>query len=427
MTQSISRNKQSALDQATIVGVIGLGYVGLPLAIEFSKHYQVVGFDINTQRISELHDGYDRTKELSPRNLAQLKLFEQTFEPHALKKCNIYIVTVPTPVNEHKIPELNPLIEACSLVASVLDKGDLVIFESTVYPGLTTEFCVPLIENKSGLKHNKDFTTGYSPERINPGDKEHSLDKVIKLVSGSNDRARAKVTELYKKIAISGVYTTETIAIAEAAKVIENIQRDVNIALINELTKIFDKMGLPISQILEAARTKWNFIDFRPGMVGGHCIGIDPYYLMHACNAIGQHPEIISAARRINDSMPAYWANEFVKKLSMEALINPASTNKILLMGATFKENCPDVRNTKVFEFAKIVENYGYQVQIYDPHADLPDQHPDKFRMISELKKNYYGAVALLVPHDEFIELGYRYIKDLCIDGGFVYDHKNVF
>ena len=374
----------------------------MPLAVEFSKHFSVTGFDINPVRISELKNGIDHTNELGLTDISRLMTCKLTNDPDDLKPCNVYIVTVPTPVDEFKVPDLSHLQQASKLIGQHISQNNLVIFESTVYPGVTQGVCAPIIEECSNLKYNSDFFCGYSPERINPGDKEHSINKIVKLVSGSTPQALELVQFLYDKIVDVGVHTTQTIEIAEAAKVIENIQRDVNIALINELAKIFEALNLPTNDILTAACTKWNFLNFKPGLVGGHCIGVDPYYLTHLSNSVGQHPELILAACRINDSMSRHWALKFVKALQIK---KTTDKNRILVMGAT-KENCPDLRNTKVFEFVDEIENYGYQVDIYDPIADLDENREHGHKFVTTLEKGVYIGVALLVAHDEFVKYG---------------------
>lgn len=403
------------------IGVVGLGYVGLPLAVEFSKYFNVTGFDVNPTRVSELKKGKDHTNELCATDISQLKTCKLTDDPHDLKHCNVYIVTVPTPVDEFKVPDLSHLQQASKLIGQNVSRDNLVVFESTVYPGVTQKICVPIIEQYSKLKYNKDFFCGYSPERINPGDKKHSIKKIVKLVSGSTPQALELVKFLYEKIVDAGVHKTETIEIAEAAKVIENIQRDVNIALINEFAKIFEAIKLPTNDILNAASTKWNFLSFKPGLVGGHCIGVDPYYLTHLSNSIGQHPELISAARRINDGMSRHWALKFVKALQLK---NDIDTNRILVLGATFKENCPDLRNTKVFEFVEEIENYGYEVDIYDPIADLTNSSVYSHKFVTALKQGTYAGVALLVAHDEFVKYGAIQIRKYCTNGGIIFDLK---
>ncbi|WP_027799340.1 Vi polysaccharide biosynthesis UDP-N-acetylglucosamine C-6 dehydrogenase TviB [Paraburkholderia dilworthii] len=398
-----------SLDQLK-VAVVGLGYVGLPLAVEFSKHRPVVGFDINTTRISALREGRDITLEVSDEELAAATGIKFTSDVEGLKACNLYIATVPTPIDRYKRPDLGPLIGASETIGSVLKKDDVVIYESTVYPGATEEECVPILERASGLKFNVDFFVGYSPERINPGDKAHRVTDIRKVTSGSTPETAELVDELYREIIVAGTHKASSIRVAEAAKVIENTQRDVNIALINELSIIFNKMGIDTESVLQAAGTKWNFLPFRPGLVGGHCIGVDPYYLTHKAQAIGYHPEIILAGRRLNDSMGGYVASQLVKALTRRQI--GVSGARVLIMGLTFKENCPDLRNTRVVDIVAELREYGMEVDVYDPwvskeearreHNLDPIEHPDN---------GVYDATILAVAHSRFRELGSKVIR----------------
>jgi len=412
------------------IAIIGLGYVGLPLARLFATKYAVVGFDINTKRITELNSGIDSTLEvedavlksvLKPANSEDTGLYCSTILDD-IKDCNYYIVTVPTPVDKNNKPVLVPLIKASEAVGSVLRKGDIVIYESTVYPGATEEECIPVLEKNSGLKFNQDFYAGYSPERINPGDKEHTVDKILKVTSGSTPEIGKKVDDLYNTVITAGTYLAPTIKVAEAAKVIENSQRDINIAFVNELAKIFNLMGINTHDVLEAAGTKWNFLPFKPGLVGGHCIGVDPYYLAQKAQEYGYHPEIILAGRKMNDGMGAYVASEVVK-LMIQNDVKVKGAN-ILMLGITFKENCPDVRNTKVVDVISSLEEFGANVTIFDPWAE-EQQVFKEFGYTSSRKINYkkYEAIVLAVAHNEFKELDY---SKLTSDSSVVYDVKNV-
>jgi UDP-N-acetyl-D-galactosamine dehydrogenase len=358
------------------IAIIGLGYVGLPLAHTFSFKYKVVGFDIAKWRIEELKNGYDRTLELSEKQVKEAieNKIEFTDNLEDIKDCNIYIITVPTPIDKHKKPDLTPLIKASESVGKVLKKGDIVIYESTVYPGATEEECVPVLERVSGLKFNQDFFCGYSPERINPGDKEHTVTKILKVTSGSTPEIAKKVDELYASVITAGTYKASSIKVAEAAKVIENSQRDINIAFVNELALIFDKLGIDTNEVLEAAGTKWNFLKFKPGLVGGHCIGIDPYYLTHKAQGVGYYPEIILSGRRLNDNMGIFVANKVVKLLIKKG--HKIEGSKVLVLGITFKENCPDIRNSRVIDVIRELEEFGINVDVYDPWAD-----PKKLKM----------------------------------------------
>lgn len=408
------------------LAVIGLGYVGLPLAVEFSKIRKVVGYDIDQNRISELITGLDRTLEVTQNELKESKNLFFTNRIKEIAKCNIFIVTVPTPIDKSRRPDLLPLINACKLVSSILKKGDIVIFESTVYPGTTEEVCVPLLETGSGLIFNKDFYCGYSPERINPGDKEHRISNVIKVTSGSTPYIAKKIDELYSEIAKAGTYKAESIKIAEAAKVIENTQRDLNIALMNELSIIFNLLKIDTESVLKAAETKWNFISFRPGLVGGHCIGVDPYYLTAKAEELGYRPEIILAGRRLNDSMAKYIVSNLIKCMSKQriSIVN----SKILIMGFTFKENCPDIRNTKVTDVVEELQDYGANIKIYDPWVNLNNkEHQFSQIFISELNDEKYDAIIIAVPHDKFREIGIKKIRKYCKKNGVIYDLKHIF
>jgi UDP-N-acetyl-D-galactosamine dehydrogenase len=401
------------------IGVIGLGYVGLPLAVEFSKKFKVVGFDTNQLRIQQLTSGFDTTLELSSDELWNSEL-QLTNDINDLKSCNVYIVTVPTPIDRYNRPDLTMLLNASKNIGSIIKKNDTVIYESTVYPGATEEECIPEIEKASGLKYNIDFFAGYSPERINPGDKEHKFTNIKKVTSGSTPEIAEFVDKLYKSVVIAGTHKASSIKVAEAAKVIENTQRDLNIALINELAIIFKMMDVDTEEVLEAAGSKWNFLPFRPGLVGGHCIGVDPYYLTHKAQSLGYHPEVILSGRRINDNMGNYVAHQIIN-LMIRKNINIANSN-ILVMGITFKENCPDLRNSKVFNIIFELESFNANIDIYDPWADGIDTV-----LVKELKENYYDAIILAVAHNEFIELGIDKIKSLGKENHVLYDIKYLF
>lgn len=401
------------------IGIIGLGYVGLPLAVEFGKVIDVIGFDINKERIEELKKGYDRTKEVEEADLKASKKLSYSSSLDDLKSANYFIVTVPTPVDEYKKPDLSPLISASKTVGSVLKKGDIVIYESTVYPGCTEEDCVPVLEKTSGLKFNADFFCGYSPERINPGDKLHRVTTIKKITSGSTPEVADKVDALYNKIVTAGTHKAASIKIAEAAKVIENAQRDINIAFVNELALIFDRMGIDTHQVLEAAGTKWNFLPFKPGLVGGHCIGVDPYYLTHKAESVGYRAEVIIAGRRINDNMGAHIANRVIKLMAQHE--QPIHQGNILVLGITFKENCPDIRNSKVVDVIQELKSYGTNVEVYDPHVDAAEVlHEYGLTLVSKLDKKY-NAIILAVSHDEFKSIDWNKIKG---DKTVVYDVK---
>lgn len=401
------------------IGIIGLGYVGLPLAVEFGKVLDVVGFDINKDRISELKNGYDRTREVDSHELKASTRLSYSSDLNDLKQVNYFIVTVPTPVDEFKKPDLRPLESASKTVGSVLKKNDIVIYESTVYPGCTEEICVPVLEKTSGLKFNVDFFCGYSPERINPGDKLHRVTTIKKVTSGSTPAIADKVDQLYGTIIKAGTHKASSIKVAEAAKVIENSQRDVNIAFVNELALIFDRLGIDTHEVLEAAGTKWNFLPFRPGLVGGHCIGVDPYYLTHKAESVGYHPEVILSGRRINDNMGIYIANSVIKLMAQNSL--PIHRANVLVLGITFKENCPDIRNSRVVDVIRELQSFGTQVDIYDPHADEEEvKHEYGLPLVRSLDKKY-DAVVLTVSHKEFTNLNWTKIRH---DKTVVYDVK---
>ena len=414
-----------SLSQHTRIAVIGLGYVGLPLAVEFGKKYRTIGFDINQSRVTELQAGQDHTLEVSSEELAQAEKLAYTASFEDLSTASVYIVTVPTPINEHRQPDLTPLIKASETLGKVLKKDDVVIYESTVYPGATEEDCIPVLEKVSGLTFNKDFFAGYSPERINPGDKEHRVTSILKVTSGSTAEVADFVDALYASIITAGTHKAESIRVAEAAKVIENTQRDLNIALINELAVIFNKMGINTEAVLEAAGTKWNFLPFRPGLVGGHCIGVDPYYLTHKAQAIGYNPEVILAGRRINDNMGRFVVSQLVKEMLKRRLhVNGA---RVLIMGLTFKENCPDIRNTKVVDIIKELSDYGVTTDVYDPWVNAAEvEHEYGIIPVQEPKQGDYDAIILAVAHHQFRELGAPGIKALAKPEHVIYDLKYV-
>ncbi|MCU7918824.1 MAG: Vi polysaccharide biosynthesis UDP-N-acetylglucosamine C-6 dehydrogenase TviB [Candidatus Thiodiazotropha sp. (ex Epidulcina cf. delphinae)] len=408
------------------IGVLGLGYVGLPLAVEFGKKYPTIGLDINEARVQELKEGRDSSLEVDPAELQQVPHLSFTSSLDDLKSCGIYIVTVPTPINEHKQPDLSPLIGASHALGKVLKPGDIAIFESTVYPGATEEVCVPIMEADSGLTFNQDFFVGYSPERINPGDKEHRLPTIKKVTSGSTPEVADFVDELYGTIITAGTHKASSIKVAEAAKVIENTQRDVNIALINELALIFNRLGIDTLEVLEAAGSKWNFLPFRPGLVGGHCIGVDPYYLTHKAQSIGYQPEIILAGRRLNDGMGAYVVHSIVKLMMKRGIAT--NNNRVLVLGLTFKENCPDLRNTRVVDIVTEFEDYGSRVDVYDPWVEPAEAEQEYgLRPITELHDGEYDAVILAVAHRQFNEMGAKKIRALCKENGVLFDVKNLF
>jgi len=408
------------------VGVIGLGYVGLPLAVEFGKHFETVGFDVKPNRIAELAAGRDSTLEVDRKELKSAKYLSFTTNLADLKKCRVFIVTVPTPIDGYKRPDLTPLERASESVGKVMKKGDVVVYESTVYPGCTEEVCVPILERVSGLRFNKDFFCGYSPERINPGDKEHRLTTIRKVTAGSTPEAAEFVDKLYASIIKAGTHKASCIKVAEAAKVIENTQRDVNIALINELALIFNRLGIDTEEVLTAAGTKWNFLPFRPGLVGGHCIGVDPYYLTHKAQEIGYHPEMILAGRRLNDNMAIYVAQEIVKLMNQRRI--HVNGSQVLVLGATFKENCPDIRNSKVFDVVKELQKFGAKVDVYDPWADGAEcKHEYGTRLCRSLERNRYDAIVVAVAHREFREMGVTGVRKLGRKNHVLYDIKHVF
>lgn len=401
------------------IGIIGLGYVGLPLAVEFGKILDVVGFDINQSRIDELKTGYDRTLEVDKQELTSATRLSFSSDPQELKSVNYFIVTVPTPVDEYKTPDLTPLIKASETVGKVLKKGDVVIYESTVYPGCTEEDCVPVLEKFSGLKFNVDFFCGYSPERINPGDKLHRLPNIKKVTSGSTPEVAEKVDQLYRKIIIAGTHRASSIKVAEAAKVIENSQRDINIAFVNELSLIFEKIGIDTHEVLEAAGTKWNFLPYKPGLVGGHCIGVDPYYLTYKADSLGYYPQVILAGRRINDNMGIHIANRVIKLMTQNNL--PVNKAKVLVLGITFKEDCPDIRNSRAIDVIRELKSFGADVEVYDPHADFKEvKHEYGLSLIKDLITKY-AAIVLAVSHKEFKDLNWSVIKD---SNTIIYDVK---
>ena len=408
------------------VGIIGLGYVGLPLAVAMAGHYEVVGFDINPERVNQLSAGHDTTHECSKGAILGAKSLSFTTDERELQDVNTYIITVPTPINSAKQPDLTYVINASKTVAKVLKNRDLVIYESTVYPGVTEDICSPILSKVSGLVLNKNFFLGYSPERINPGDKNRSLKDIVKVTSGSNEWAANEVDLLYKKIVNAGTWKAPSIKVAEAAKVIENTQRDVNIALINEFSLIFEKMGIDTMDVLQAAGTKWNFLDFRPGLVGGHCIGVDPYYLTHIAQELDYHPEVILSGRRINDNFPKQIATRFVKVLSQRD--NNKGSQNILILGFTFKEDCPDTRNTKVYDLIQELTNFGKNVHVYDPHVQAETKQDYKnLDFVSLDKANFYDGIILAVAHQEFKDLGINKLRHLGRPGHIFFDLKGLF
>ncbi len=408
------------------IAVIGLGYVGLPLAVEFGKQLSVVGFDINNSRITALTAGTDHTLEVSGEELAQATHLSYSSDIQALKDCNFFIVTVPTPIDDFKQPDLTPLINASKAIGGLLKKDDIVVYESTVYPGATEEVCIPVLEKVSGLTLNQDFYAGYSPERINPGDKEHRVTNILKVTAGSTPEVASFVDQVYNLIITAGTHKAPSIKVAEAAKVIENTQRDVNIALINELAVIFNKMNIDTEAVLTAAGTKWNFLPFRPGLVGGHCIGVDPYYLTHKAQAIGYNPEIILAGRRLNDSMGEYVVTQLVKTMIKKRI--QVEGAKILILGLSFKENCPDVRNTKVIDIVHELQEYNIEVDVYDPWIDTNEaQREYDITPISQPSSNQYDGIILAVAHQQFVEMGIESIRAFGKDSHVLYDLKYIF
>lgn len=408
------------------LAVIGLGYVGLPLAVEFAKKRSVIGFDINQQRVDELKRGEDHTLEVEPDDLKAAQYIRYSADVEDLREANTYIVTVPTPIDEYKRPDLTPLLSASKMLATVLKPGDIVIYESTVYPGATEDDCVPILEEHSGLRFNQDFFVGYSPERINPGDKERRVTNITKVTSGSTPEAAELIDQLYQEIITVGTHKAASIKVAEAAKVIENTQRDVNIALINELAIIFNRLGIDTEAVLEAAGTKWNFLPFRPGLVGGHCIGVDPYYLTHKAQSIGYHPEIILAGRRLNDGMGTYVVSQLIKAMTKKRI--QVQGSRILVMGLTFKENCPDLRNTRVVDIVHELAEYNVQVDVYDPWVD-PEECEREYgiKPIQTPEQGAYDAVVVAVAHQQFKTMGIDNVRSLAKENSIVYDLKYVF
>lgn len=403
------------------IAIIGLGYVGFPLAVEFGKLYPTLGFDIDVTRISELNRGYDRTQEVSDAQLKASAQLKFSSELNDLSACNTFIVTVPTPIDHFKKPDLGPLLKASEMIGSVLKKGDVVIYESTVYPGCTEEDCVPVLEKRSGLKFNEDFFCGYSPERINPGDKVNTLTKIKKVTSGSTPEIADWVDQLYRSIIVAGTHKASSIKVAEASKAIENAQRDVNISFVNELALIFDRMGIDTSEVLEAAGTKWNFLNFKPGLVGGHCIGVDPYYLLHKSESLGYYPQVILSGRRVNDNMGLFVANKLVKLLIQKG--KKIGGAKTLMLGITFKENCPDIRNSRVVDIYRELRDFGMKVDVYDPWANKAEVKKEHgIDLVSELASTY-DAIVLTVAHQEFLNLPFASLK---AEGGIIFDIKSV-
>ncbi|MDX2478025.1 MAG: Vi polysaccharide biosynthesis UDP-N-acetylglucosamine C-6 dehydrogenase TviB [Gammaproteobacteria bacterium] len=408
------------------IAVIGLGYVGLPLAVEFGKHINTIGFDIDYSRIKELAAGHDKTLEVDEEGLKSASKLRYTANAEDLVEANVYIVTVPTPIDKYKNPDLTPLRKASELIGRFLSRNDVVIYESTVYPGATEEVCVPILATQSGLEFNRDFFVGYSPERINPGDKEHGVTSIQKVTSGSTPATADFVDDLYKSIITAGTYKASSVKVAEAAKVIENTQRDVNIALINELAMIFKKMNIDTEEVLKAAGTKWNFLPFRPGLVGGHCIGVDPYYLTHKATEIGYHPEMILAGRRINDDMGSYVVDQITRIMTQNRI--HIVDSKILIMGLTFKENCPDLRNTRVIDIINNFIDQHANVDVYDPWVDADEaSEVYRFRPLSEPVENSYDAIVLAVSHQEFIDLGVGTIRKFGKPEHVLFDIKYMF
>ena len=407
------------------IAIIGLGYVGLPLAVEFGKHVKTTGFDINLKRIQELNAGIDHTLEVISEELIKVKHLVYSANIEQLAQANFFIVTVPTPIDAFKQPDLTPLIKASTSIAKVLKKGDVVVYESTVYPGATEEVCVPVLEQYSGLKFNQDFFVGYSPERINPGDKQRKVTNILKITSGSTPEVADYIDSVYQLIIEAGTYKAPSIQVAEAAKVIENTQRDVNIALINELALIFNKMGIDTEEVLKAAGTKWNFLPFRPGLVGGHCIGVDPYYLTHKAQSIGLHPEIILAARRLNDRMGEYVATQLIKEMVKQRIQVVGA--RILILGLSFKENCPDIRNTKIIDLVEALKEYDLNLDIYDPWVAAEDAIREYgLAPIQKLENNHYDAIVIAVAHDQFKHMAISDFKSLGKTQHVLYDLKYI-
>lgn len=407
------------------IAIIGLGYVGLPLAVEFGKKFDVMGFDIHAERIEQLRAGVDHTQETTPEELASASKLRYTTDLEALRGCTVFVVTVPTPIDSAKRPDLTPLIKASQSVGKVLKRGDIVVYESTVYPGCTEEVCVPLLEQASGLKFNEDFFAGYSPERINPGDKQHRVTSILKVTSGSTPETADFVDRLYASIISAGTHKASSLKVAEAAKVIENTQRDLNIALVNDLAVLFSKLGIDTLEVLEAAGTKWNFLPFRPGLVGGHCISVDPYYLTHKAQEVGHHPDVILAGRRTNDGMGPYIASEVIRLMVCKG-INPVQA-KVLVLGLAFKENCPDLRNTRVVDIVATLKSYNAEVDVYDPWVDAREaQHEYGITPISQPQQGAYDAVIVAVGHKQFADLGAKGIRALGKPRSVLYDVKYV-
>ena len=408
------------------LAIVGLGYVGLPLAVEFGKQRSVIGFDIQAERIAELSAGRDHTLEVDSTELSSAKHLVYTTDKHLLATANVYIVTVPTPIDQYKNPDLTPLLKASETIGSVLKKGDIVIYESTVYPGATEEDCVPVLEKHSGLKFNQDFFAGYSPERINPGDKQHRVSTIKKVTSGSTPEIARLIDDLYRQIVVAGTHSAPSIKVAEAAKVIENTQRDVNIALINELALIFNIMGIDTEAVLQAAGTKWNFLPFRPGLVGGHCIGVDPYYLTHKAQSLGYQPEVILAGRRLNDAMGTYVVSQLIKSMTRHGI--GVLNAKVLIMGLTFKENCPDLRNTRVVDIVTELRDYNVDVDVYDPWVSAAEALEEYgLTPVVSLQPDQYDAIVLAVAHHQFAEMGSAAIRQLGKANHVIYDLKYIF
>lgn len=408
------------------IAIVGLGYVGLPLSVEFSKHFEVIGYDLNKKRINELNEGFDRTKEVEKNELLRSKNISFTYETRNLEKANFYIITVPTPIDNVNKPDFSAMKNACNTISKYLRKGDIVVFESTVYPGATREICIPILEKISGLKLNSEFGVGYSPERINPGDKSRRISNIIKITSGSSPEVAEKVDLIYKTIIKAGTHRASSIEVAEAAKVIENTQRDINIALMNELSIIFKKLNISTNDVLEAANTKWNFLNFKPGLVGGHCIGVDPYYLTERALQVNYTPELILAGRRINDDMARYVVNNFLKIALRRNLFQ--YSKKVLLMGITFKENCPDIRNSKSIEIAKILIDYGLDLEIYDPVSDVDENFELSAYKINTLKdNNKYCGIIITVSHDIFKLINLEKINKNGLEKCVVFDLKSLY
>ena len=404
------------------IAIIGLGYVGLPLAVEFGKKYSVLGFDINQERIEELTNGYDRTQEMTSDELKSLKHLSFSTDKEQLKTCNIFIVTVPTPIDKYKKPDLTPLLSASRAVGKILKKNDIVIYESTVYPGCTEEDCVPVLEKESGLKFNQDFFCGYSPERINPGDKINTLTKIKKVTSGSTPKIADFVDDLYSSIIEAGTYKATSLKVAEASKAIENAQRDVNISFVNELALIFDKMGIDTSEVLEAAGTKWNFLQFKPGLVGGHCIGVDPYYLLHKSESLGYYPQVILSGRRVNDNMGIFVANKLIKLLIKKG--HKVEGSKVLILGITFKENCPDIRNSRVIDVYQELREFGVEVDVYDPWASKNEVKEEYDIALLDSLTERYDGILLAVSHDEYKTLNLENFKNT---NAIIFDIKGIY